>query len=102
MTHGDHRETWGSIVNTAALEGVPCFSRDGHWMFFNSDRPGGFGSVDIWASYRAHTHDDFGWEAPVNLGAGVNTAAVDNAPSFLENDEGGPPLLFYGSNRPGG
>ncbi len=92
----------GPIVNTPSLESVPGFSRDGHWMFFNSDRPGGFGAVDIWVSYRPHTHDDFGWEPPVNLGPGVNTTSVDNAPSFFENDEAGTPLLFFGSTVLGG
>ncbi len=92
----------GPIVNTLSLESVPAFSRDGHWMFFNSNRPGGFGAVDIWVSYRAHTHDDFGWQTPVNLGSGVNTTSLDNAPSFFENDEAGTPLLFFGSTRPGG
>jgi hypothetical protein len=92
----------GSIINTAAAnEAVPALSRDEHWLFFNSNRAGGFGLGDIWASYRAHTHDDFAWEAPVNLGAGVNSAFNDAGAGFFEN-EGGPALLFFGSTRPGG
>jgi hypothetical protein len=63
----------GEALNTAAVEGIPTLSRDGHWLFFNSNRSGGFGLNDIWASYREHTKDDFGWQAPFNLGAGVNT-----------------------------
>ena len=48
-------------------------SRDGHWLFVHSNRPGSFvpGS-DIWVSCREHVHDDFAWEPPVNLGPGVN------------------------------
>ena len=101
-------DTWGPpinlgpIVNTPSTEGVPSFSRDGHWMFFNSNRPGGFGSTDIWVSYREQTHDDFGWQPPVNLGPGVNSASGDSNASFFENDEAGTPLLFFGSARPGG
>jgi hypothetical protein len=91
----------GAVLNTAATEGPPELSRDGHWLLFNSDRPGGFGDQDIWVSWREHTHDDFGWEPPFNLGAGVNSAFFDAGPTFLENDEGGTPLLFFTSNRPG-
>ena len=35
----------GPTINTAATEFVPAFSADGHWMFFASDRPGGFGGL---------------------------------------------------------
>jgi hypothetical protein len=69
-------------------------------MFFGSDRPGGFGLQDIYRSYRADVHDDFGWQTPTNLGAGVNSSADDNASSYFEN--GGHPQLFFGSGRIGG
>ena len=92
----------GSVINTTATEGSPAFSRDGHWMFFNSNRPGGFGDTDIWVAWRAHIHDNFGWQTPVNLGAAINTAFGDGGASYFENEEGGAPLLFFGSSRPGG
>jgi len=107
-------DPWGSpvnlgpTVNTTSSEGNPAFSRDGHLMFFQSDRPGGLGLIDIWASRRVNKHDDFGWQTPVNLGAGVNSAAGDQAPSYFENDrngendEEGVPQLFFASDRPGG
>jgi hypothetical protein len=50
----------GAVVNTGAIENVPALSRDELWLFFNSNRNGGFGGSDIWASYREHIHDDFG------------------------------------------
>lgn len=92
----------GSTVNTAFNEDVPSFSRDMHSMFFNSDRPGGFGLRDIWISERAHTGDDLGWGEPVNAGPGVNSSATDAGASYLENEEVGAPLLYFGSTRPGG
>jgi WD40-like Beta Propeller Repeat len=92
----------GGIVNAADTDNVPALSRDGHWLFFNSIRPGGFGGMDIWASWRQNTHDNFGWGPPFNLGPGVNSALGDVNPSYFENDEGGAPLLFFTSNRPGG
>jgi hypothetical protein len=92
----------GPTINTAGFERVPAFSRDGHWMFFGSSRPGGVeGSFDIWASWRQFVHDDFGWQTPVNVGPGVNSAFTDNAPAFLETDNGAQ-FLYFTSNRPGG
>ena len=88
----------GPMVNSPVTDNIPSFSRDGHVMFFNSNRPGSMGvDVDLWASYRTHVHDDFAWETPVNLGAGVNTLGFDAGASYFENEEGGAPLLFFGS-----
>jgi Tol biopolymer transport system component len=92
----------GALVNTASIENVPILSRDEHWLFFNSNRGGGFGGNDIWASYREHVTDDFGWQPPVNLGPNINTSFVDQGPGLFESDEGAPPLLFFNSNKPGG
>ncbi|MGB2714953.1 MAG: hypothetical protein WBC51_12285 [Vicinamibacterales bacterium] len=92
----------GALINTAAAESVPSLSRDEHWLFFASTGPGGLGDRDIWVSWRAHTRDDFGWEAPFNLGPGVNSASFDAGASYFENDEGGAPALFFTSNRAGG
>jgi hypothetical protein len=98
--------TWGApvklgpTINTEAAEFVPAFSLDGHWMFFASDRAGGFGLADLYQSYRADIHDDFGWQAPTNLGPNVNTAANENGNGYFDN--GGAPQLLFGSDRPGG
>ncbi len=57
---------------------------------------------------RVNTHDDFGWQAPINLGPGdqcgigVNSAFFDGGVSYFENEDGGTPLLYFGSARPGG
>jgi hypothetical protein len=90
----------GPTINSAASDFVPAFSADGHWMFFASDRPGGFGLADIYQSYRADVHNDFGWLTPMNVGAGVNCAADDNGVGYFDN--GGHPQLFFGSGRLGG
>jgi hypothetical protein len=91
----------GPTMNSPVEDSLPAFSADGHWMFFTSARPGGFGAADIYGSYRADPGDDFGWQAPVNLGANVNTAQADSGHFYLEN-EGGAPQLYFGSDRPGG
>jgi WD40-like Beta Propeller Repeat len=103
----------GATVNSTSDEGNPAFSRDGHLLFFQSKRPGGLGLIDIWVTRRNHTHDDFDWQLPVNLGSGVNSDADDNGPSYFENDENGDndkgdndeagaPQLYFGSSRSGG
>jgi hypothetical protein len=88
----------GPTINSGFMDNVPALSRDEHWLFFNSDRPGGFGGFsDIWVSWRPHVHDDFGWQPPVNLGPTINTALFDAGASFFENEDAGSPLLFFGS-----
>lgn len=94
-------ENLGAVINGPFNERSPALSRDGHLLFFASTRPGGSGGFDIWVSWRAHTHDDFGWQAPVNLGSGVNSPAGDFGPSYFENDDLGIPTLFFASSRPG-
>ena len=92
----------GPLINTDVIESVPALSRDEHWLFFNSDRPGSLGSGDIWASWRANVHDDFGWHPPINLGEGVNSAFNEVGAGYFENDDVGIPMLFFSSTRPGG
>lgn len=47
----------------------PAISKDGKTMYFASNRPGGFGEMDIYV-----THFENGqWSAPVNMGADINT-----------------------------
>jgi hypothetical protein len=87
----------GAPVNTAANEAAPALSRDGHWLFILSNRTGS-SSSDIWAAYREHVHDDFGWDAPINLGPGVNTAGWDGGAGWFENDDLGPPQLYFNRN----
>jgi hypothetical protein len=89
----------GAPIDSTARDFVPAFSPDGHWMFFASDRAGGYGGPDLYESYRADVHDDFGWGTPTNLGAGVNSAAADNGNGYFEN--GGHPQLYFGSDRIG-
>ncbi len=85
----------GPVVNSPALEQNPAVSADGLALYFQSDRPGGVGGVDIWVTRRASRHSP--WEAPVNLGPPVNTPFADGAPSLSPDGH----LLFIHSNRPG-
>jgi len=83
-------------LNTVFQDGCPAPSKDGLTLYMASNRPGGQGGLDIWASYRESADDPFG--APVNLGPPVNTAADEFCPTPLTN---GHDLLFV-STKAGG
>lgn len=87
----------GPIINTQFPDqnSVPTFSKDGHRMYFCADRPGGFGSDDIWVSFREDTSDDFGWRPPTNLGSGVNTGRSECGPTIFEDKREGVTTLYF-------
>jgi hypothetical protein len=62
----------------------PFCSADGKYLFFASDRPGGYGKFDIW--YAALKQDGTAAE-PVNAGAVLNTAASEQAPFYHGTSE---------------
>jgi hypothetical protein len=84
----------GSVVNSAYDDWYPVIPEDGSYMIFVSERPGGYGSYDLWISYKVGGV----WGAPENLGAEVNTAAGDSAPYLAENDT----VLYFASFGSGG
>jgi len=43
----------GAPLNTTAFEQQPSLSHDGRTLVWTSDRPGGFGGLDIWMSTRS-------------------------------------------------
>ena len=91
----------GSTFNSPATENAPDLSRDGHLLFFGSNRPGGCGGSDIWVSYRRDTHDDFAWETPINLGCSINTQFDEDGPTYFVDDDTGLTSLYFTSlNRP--
>ena len=88
----------GPTINSAVGRRVPAFST-GRPLDVLRQRPSRAGSAatDIYQSYRADIHDDFGWQTPTNLGANVNTAANDNGPATSRTEAH--PQLFFGSER---
>lgn len=55
---------WMDVVNSSGIEVRPALSFDGTTLYFTSNRPGGFGLVDVWQSVRTRL-------APVPTGAYV-------------------------------
>ena len=65
----------GSAVNSQSHEQSPSISADGLELYFMSDRPGGFGTWDIWVATRETTHDE--WGVPVNLASQFNSSYAE-------------------------
>jgi WD40 repeat protein len=70
--------------------------RDGLEMIISSSRAGGLGGPDLWVSTRASTSDP--WSVPDNLGAPINSTAVDSAPALSWDGT----TMYYYSTRSGG
>lgn len=92
----------GPTINTSDNENAPTLSLDGHRLYFASDRPGGFGGLDLYVSRRHNKRDDSAWQPPENLGSGVNTFANDAVAAAFEDAVTGTITLYFHSNRPGG
>jgi Tol biopolymer transport system component len=85
----------GAMLNTAANEGTPAFSTDGRFLFFTSDRAGGYGGDDIYVAHRDDPSDNRGWEAPTNLGPDVNTDRLEFGSGFQQNESGSYGALYF-------
>jgi serine/threonine protein kinase/Tol biopolymer transport system component len=70
----------GPPVNSAYRDMTPVLSPDGLELYFTSDRPGGYGGVDIWVTRRASLQDP--WGLPTNLGPQINSSTFDNPGSM--------------------
>lgn len=75
-------------INTKFNETHASFSPDGKRLYFTSNRPGGYGGLDIYVS---ELNTDGDWGPAKNLGAVINTAFNEETP-FLTAD--GKKLFF--------
>ncbi len=71
----------------------PSISADGKTLYFVSDRPGGYGGMDIWKIEKKEK----GWSAPVNMGPQINTPGNETFPCIRENGD----LYFSSDYYPG-
>ncbi len=72
-------DKFGKNVNTKYWESHACISNDGTMLYFASNMPGGYGSLDI---YSAELDDKFNASQPVNLGPVINTSLEENTPYY--------------------
>lgn len=69
-------------INTKHWESHGYLSEDGHTLVFSSDRPGGFGGLDL---YISRLEEGDRWSDPVNMGPEINTALNDDRPFIINN-----------------
>ena len=67
-------------VNTAFSDQHPALSPDGLSLYITSNRPGGYGSTDLWVCHRATK--DSPWGPAKSLGATINAGGRDFSPAF--------------------
>jgi peptidoglycan-associated lipoprotein len=79
-------ETWWNST--------PAFSPDGSELYFASNRPGGYGGIDIWKATRL-ANSDFG--NPVNLGPTINTPGNEMFPRMTPDGK----FFFSSDGHPG-
>ncbi len=82
-------------LNSNANDFDPIFGADGRWLYFFSNRDGGFGGDDLYRAPRLH-NGSFG--AVENLGRGVNSSGDEWAPMPSANGQ----HLLFASNGFGG
>jgi outer membrane protein OmpA-like peptidoglycan-associated protein len=81
----------GQPVNSAYWESQPSISPNGRMLFFVSNRPGGFGGMDIWYSILG---EDGKWGKPINPGKTINTSGDEFSPFIYFNSR----TLYFSSN----
>lgn len=82
-------------VNSRYWDTQPYLSPNGKTLYFVSNRPGGYGKMDIWKSdFLGNGH----WSKPVNLGPDINTPGNEMSP-FLHYD--GKTFYFASDYLPG-
>jgi len=72
-------------------ESQPSITADGQYLYFASNRSGGFGGTDIWVCRRLANGD---WSRAENLGPAVNTPGNEKCP-FIHADG---KTLYFASN----
>jgi outer membrane protein OmpA-like peptidoglycan-associated protein len=82
----------GKPVNSGFYETQPSLSADGKTLYFASNRPGGFGDMDIWVTTIDNRNN---WNVPINLGEVINTEGSDWAPYIHPDNQ----TLYFASNE---
>jgi hypothetical protein len=72
---------------------APKLTLDGRYMYFESNRPGGYGYLDIYVAENINGV----WQTPVNLGPAINSSADDGDPNISPDGK----TLIFDSSRGG-
>ncbi len=83
-----------SPINTEHTEHDPYIAPDESFLIFTSNRPGGYGSADLYICFRL---EDGKWTDPVNMGENINSSKYDYCPILSPDGK----YLFFSSSRTG-
>lgn len=94
-------ETWSTPkpvieINTDFHDRMPSISPDGRYLYFSSNRPGGYGKDDIWIS--EYDSERRRWGKPYNPGGLINSSASEVSPSIHSDGI----TVYFSTNRRGG
>lgn len=82
----------GNGINTEHNESCPFIAPDESYLLFHSNRTEGFGSMDIYVSFKQRNGS---WGKPINLGKKINSPASDYGPYISPDSK----YLFFTSYR---
>ncbi len=81
----------GKNINSDYWDSAPSIAPDNQALYFCSNRPGGYGGIDIYVTYK---NEKGFWEEAVNMGPTINTTGDEQAP-FIHADN---KTLYFSSN----
>jgi tetratricopeptide (TPR) repeat protein len=81
----------GQNINSDFWDSAPSIAPDGNAIYFASNRPDGYGGIDIYVSFK---NEKGYWEEAINLGPSINTKGDDQTP-FIHADN---QSLYFSSN----
>ena len=81
----------GQRINSDFWDSAPSIAPDGNSIYFASNRPEGYGGIDIYVSFK---NEKGYWEEAINLGPTINTKGDDQTP-FIHADN---QSLYFSSN----
>ena len=84
-------QSMGDNINSDFYESGPTLSPDKRALYFCSNRPDGYGGLDLYVSYRQPNGK---WGPAVNMGPDINSAGDEKAP-FIHADN---QTLYYTSD----
>ena len=85
-------EKLGSDINSTYLDAHASISPDGNFIYFSSNRPGGYGGMDIYFAKKLPNNE---WSLVLNCGPSINTEDDESFP-FIHPDDS---TLYFSSNH---
>jgi outer membrane protein OmpA-like peptidoglycan-associated protein len=89
---GDIRKLSPNVNDPKFWDSQPTLASDGVTLYFASDRPGGYGGVDLYVTKKDPKTGQ--WSVPKNLGPNINTPGHEKTP-FIHSDS---ETLYFSSD----